>query len=244
MPDDVVAKQKGTFRWPDDSERVAIIGRTGTGKTTAGAYQLSMRSFDRMPWIVIDTKRDRLINSIEGIEPLNPSGRLPDRPGLFIVHSSPREIDQEQLDDMLARVWDQENIGVYFDEGYNVPQKENWVGIQTQGRSKRIPTITLSQRPVDMSRFTWSEADYFQIFWLNDLEDRKAIKRFVTFDFSERLPPFWSYWYDSKQDAHWKMKPVPNEAEILALFKRRLVPDPAQPAPNDPVDPGKRYRVI
>lgn len=249
-----MAKTDG-FRWPNDNQRLAIIGRTGSGKTTAGAYQLSMRSFDQMPWIVIDTKRDALLNAIEGAQDLSASDPLPDRPGLYIVRSSPRESDQAAIDDMLARIWEAEDIGVYVDEGYNIPQKENWVGLQTQGRSKRIPMITLSQRPKWMNPFTFSEADHYQVFWLNKADDRKTLAGYLgnSEDLETPLPPFWSRWYNVAQDKMYVLKPVPSEAEILAIFKARLTPDPNQATPSDgpadglgspPIDPGPRFRLI
>ncbi len=240
------------FRWPSDDQRLAIIGRTGSGKTTAGAYQLSMRSFDLMPWIVIDTKRDALLNAIEGTEELNPSGQLPDKPGLYIVRSSPRESDQAAIDDMLSRIWEAEDIGLYVDEGYNIPQKENWVGLQTQGRSKRIPMITLSQRPKWMNNFTFSEADHFQIFWLNKPEDRKTLAGYIGNNGDELetpLPKFWSRWYNVAEDRFYVLKPVPSEEEILAIFKARLTknvnrPDAPDPSLVVPIDHGPRYRLI
>jgi hypothetical protein len=237
------------FRWPNDNQRLAIIGRTGTGKTTAGAFQLSMRSFDQMPWIVIDTKRDILLNAIEGAEELNPNGALPDKPGLYMVKSSPRETDQIAIDDLLGRVWEQEDIGIYVDEGYNIPQRENWVGLQTQGRSKRIPMITLSQRPKLMSPFTFSEADHFQVFWLNKPEDRKTLSGYLgnSDELETPLPPFWSRWYNVAQDRTYILRPVPSDEDILAIFKRRLTRDVNQPEPASeipPIDPGPRFRLI
>ncbi len=233
------------FRWPSDNDRLAIIGRTGTGKTVMGAYQLSMRSFDQMPWIIIDTKRDRLVNSIEGLQ-ICTFNRVPRDPGLYILHAGPNDADA--IDDFLLRIWEQENTGLYVDEGYNIPQGANWDGLLTQGRSKRIPMIVLTQRPKWMSKFTWSEADYIQWFWLNYIDDRKTIRGYLpeTPDvINKRLPPFWSYWYDVKQDKIFTMKPSPNEAAILAEFRRRLVPDPVEPLPvENVVDREKRFRIL
>lgn len=233
------------FRWPDDSERLAIIGRTGTGKTVAGAHQLSMRSFDLMPWVIIDTKRDRLINSIEGLQECS-FRKVPTDPGLYILRGGPSDADA--IDDFLLQVWEQENVGIYVDEGYNIPQRENWELLLTQGRSKRIPMIILTQRPKWMSKFTWSEADFFQWFWLNHIDDRKTIRGYLpeTPDvINTRLPSFWSYWYDVKLDKIFTLKPSPTETAILATFKARLTPKPDEPLPAEiNVDTKPRYNIL
>ena len=48
------------MQFPDDSHRHAIFGRTGTGKTVFGLWCLSQRSYDKIPWIIIDFKRDMI----------------------------------------------------------------------------------------------------------------------------------------------------------------------------------------
>lgn len=241
----LAAKNTSGFRWPDDSDRLAIIGRTGTGKTVFGVHQLSMRSFDLMPWIIIDTKRDRLVNSIEGLQECR-FNRVPTDPGLYILRCNPG--DEDNIDDFLLRVWEQENVGLYVDEGYNIPQKENWNGLLTQGRSKRIPMIVLTQRPKWMSKFTWSEADFIDWFWLNYIDDRKTIRGYLpeTPDvINKRLPPFWSYWYDVKQDKIFTLSPSPSEAAILATFKSRLTTKPDEPLPVEMVvDKEKRFTIL
>jgi hypothetical protein len=47
------------WRLPGDLDRVSIVGKTGSGKTTAGLFLLNeMNSFTKMPWIIVDYKRD------------------------------------------------------------------------------------------------------------------------------------------------------------------------------------------
>jgi hypothetical protein len=96
--------------------------------------------------------------------------------------------------------------------------------ILTQGRSKRIPVIVLSQRPVWLSRFVFSEASYFQVFWLNDFRDRQTVQSFIPADTENRLPDFNSLWYDVGRDRVSRMLPVPARTTILETFRERMRP--------------------
>lgn len=206
---------------PGDKDRFTIIGATGSGKTWAGVYNLSLRNYDEKPWIVYDFKNDELINSIEGAAHISLGDKLPERPGLYIVH--PRPGNELQVDEHMLRIWDRENIGVYIDEGYMIPNKsEGFRSLLTQGRSKHIPMIILSQRPVYMDRFVWSETQYFQIFRLQHDDDISSAEKFVHHDLSKRLPPFHSYYYDVGSDRLVKLAPSPDSDAILDTFDTRL----------------------
>jgi hypothetical protein len=90
--------------------------------------------------------------------------------------------------------------------------------ILTQGRSKKIPTITLSQRPVWINRFVLSEATFYQVFRLNDKRDRDSITAFMPKEAMQELPPFHSWYYDTGENSLRVMLPVPQEAELAARF--------------------------
>lgn len=211
------------LRLPGPDSRTLIVGRTGSGKTVAAAWQLSERDFDKRAWIVVDYKRDELLNSIDDIVELRLTDPIPSKPGVYIIH--PRPDEEGEVEAFLWRVWEQGNVGLYVDEGYMLPMKGKspaFQAILTQGRSKQIPVIILSQRPVWISRFAVSEADYYQVFWLNDIEDRKTVGRFIPGGVNDRLPEYNSLWYDVKQDRLARLGPVPNGEKILATFERRL----------------------
>lgn len=206
------------FRLPKDSQRVTVLGRTGSGKTLAGAWQLGHRSIDKLPWIIIDFKRDAALNRL-GAQELQ-LGALPRKPGLYIVHPLPD--DKDQVDDLLWRIWERGKTGLMFDEGYMVTNLPSFRAILTQGRSKTIPSIILSQRPVWLDRFVFSESEFFQVFWLQDARDRKTVQSFLPFDVNERLPDYHSTWYDVIRDRVTRLAPVPDEAAIIRDFKQRL----------------------
>jgi hypothetical protein len=218
------------FRLPNDQQRSVVIGKTGSGKTVAGIWQLSERSWPFMPWIIYDFKRDQLIARIPGIQEISLTD-IPTQPGLYVVRPLPGQEDELEL--QLQRIWQTGNIGVYIDEGYMFQNSRWFIAILTQGRSKRIPVITLTQRPSWITRFVFSEADFIQVFWLNDARDRKTVESFVPYNLNERLPPYWSIWYDVGEDRVTTLRPVPREDRIIARFAERMPAPPPADAPDE-----------
>lgn len=206
---------------PTDSQHQVIVGRNGTGKTQAGIHQLSLRSYDQMPWIIFDFKGDELIGQIPKVRQLTLQSEIPSVPGLYVVH--PRPGQEADVEAFLWKIHAHGNIGVYIDEGLMLGQHNDaFRAILTQGRSLRIPMIVLSQRPSWLDVFLFSEATYYQVFNLNKAEDRKKMMEVVPADIDGKLPEYHSYWYDVKRDITLVLKPVPESPRILGTFYRRL----------------------
>lgn len=219
---------KMDFKLPTYKERLTVIGRTGSGKTVFGVHMLSLAPFDRQPYIVVDYKGDELIADIDRIRDIGLKEKLPRAPGLYRV--APMPGDEEGMEDWLWKVWEHEKLGLFFDEAYSLPKSGNsqaFRSILTQGRSKRIPAIVLTQRPAWLSQFVFSEADHYSMFRLNSHEDEKTVKRFVPkdkVDLSGALPEFHSYWYDVKRDNVFFMRPAPPSDIIVDRIQSRLSP--------------------
>ncbi len=138
------------FRWPNTDEHCAILGCTGSGKTTLASYVLSEAPFHVMPYVCVDMKGDELLGSINHLREIGLHESIPTQPGLYVVRPLPSDVDG--IENWLYRLWKQEYTGLYVDEAYLLPDKV-WVrNILAQGRSKRIPSIFASQRPVDIPR--------------------------------------------------------------------------------------------
>lgn len=205
------------MRLPNDSQRLVIVGRTGSGKTRAGMWHLSKRNFNLMPWIIFDYKRDELIAQSPAKE-IRVTDKIPKHPGLYVVRPNPDDEDSYNVENLLMRAWAKSHVGMYFDEGYMIPDEKALGMIMTQGRSLRLPTIMLSQRPVWLSRFAFSEADMYQLFHLNDKRDRKTIGAFMPPSAENDLPPFHSHYYDVGKNEINILRPVPDDATILNGF--------------------------
>lgn len=210
------------MRTPDPHQRLAIVGRTGSGKTVAAVWHLSNANFHQMPWVVYDFKRDSLLAELTSFKGVYEIGveEVPSRPGIYLVHPLPNE--DTLVEAQMWGLWAKQDVGVFIDEGYLV-SNDAYRALLTQGRSLRIPIITLAQRPVWLDRFVFSEADFFQIFALNHIGDRRKVMEYVeSADLSERLPEYHSYYYDVGRDETVVMKPVPTGGAILEVFDRRL----------------------
>lgn len=211
-------------RLPGPDKRLAITGSTGSGKTVAGVWHLAQTDWwqkNGRPWVIFDWKRDRLIAKLPAKE-ISINSPPPKKPGLYVVRPIPN-IDDEAVTNFIWKCWEQEETGLYFDEGYMVGQRNPaFNACLTQGRSKRIQMIVLSQRPAWMSRFVFSEADFFQVFRLNDRRDYDTIQSMISIDVRKRLAPYHSYWYDVGADEGTEFLPVPGEKEILASFNERV----------------------
>jgi hypothetical protein len=209
------------IRFPTDTQRIAIIGATGSGKTQAAIWHLSNRNFHQMPWVIYNWKGDESIDSIPGAYDL-PLGEKPDRPGVYITRPLPHE--DEEVENQMWAIWKDGNTGIFVDEGYMVSRSNRaFQAMLTQGRSKRIPMIVLSQRPAWMNRFVFTESEYYQIFRLQHSADIKNVEQFVPANLERRLPEYHSYYYDVGQNSLHKLSPVPDIKVIHAVFERRLV---------------------
>lgn len=209
-----------SFHLPRITEKLSIIGRNGSGKTQAAAWILANGHFDKQPYVIIDYKYDELLNSIPRIKELGLNERIPKPPGLYIVHPLPSQT--EEMEAYLERIWDREHVGVYVDEAHMLPSRGNFQALLTQGRSKRIPMLVLSQKPSWVTRFVFSEADHFLVFHLTDREDRKRVTQLTSLDLDERLPQYHGRWYDVKEDAKYTLRPVPDRDTILSRFDDRM----------------------
>lgn len=211
--------EKPAFEFPSASQHTTIIGRTGSGKTQAGAFLLSEADFDLMPYIIFDYKGDELLNSVSA-DVVSIHADPPEKPGIYIVHPLPDE--EEAVDAFLWKVWARGRTGLYFDEGFMVAKLKSVEAILMQGRSKEIPCFILSQRPAWMNRYAFSEASHFAVFHLNDNRDQKKVKEFFGKYNEERMEEYHAQWYDVSRDANFILQPVPSADIIRDRFILRL----------------------
>lgn len=207
------------FVLPGAEDRTAIIGGTGTGKTTFGAWVLSKQHLKARPWVALDFKNEELWDMI-GDPPMRPLklGKLPGKNGLYRLSIRPNEDDA--LEDWLWRVWEHGNIGLFCDEASLIPQKAAFKAVLRQGRSKHIPVIACTQRPVDCDREIFTESQYVSVFRLDDKRDYKIVQGFTREAPIEKpLPPYHSYWYDKRRNALHILNPVPDGSTIAARIK-------------------------
>lgn len=221
------------MRIPNEGNRTAVVGSTGSGKTHGALWVLSMQDLQSRPWIVYNFKREKLIDQIpfaKGIEinelPVESSNGAW-RNGIYIVH--PRPDQKEELEAQMWSIWESENIGVMIDEAYMVPRySDAYTALLTQGRSKSIPMLNLSQRPAYLNPFMLDQSEYLMIFELRKSDDIKRMQSNmptrVSKGIEKKLPKFNSYYYDADADKLSILSPVPPLKTIYGTFARKLQP--------------------
>jgi hypothetical protein len=215
------------MRLPGPENRTFIVGKTGSGKTRFATWLHAKTSqFKARPYVIIDTKREKLFSQIERAEEIR-INEVPKHPGLYIMR--PFQMDPA-LEPWFMKVLDRENIGLYIDEGFMVPgifpRYRGLNGILTQGRSKKIPAIILSQRPANVTTYAVSEADFIAAFKLQRPEDMDKVEAYLPneplFDLRRRLPNYHCRWYDVARDEGAILSPCPLDDEILNIYDLAL----------------------
>src|SRR6476659_4299769 len=111
-----------TINLPSSDNRTTVIGSTGSGKTQFSVWLLSTRDFNLRPWVIFDFKGDVLLDEL-GAKPwtlISP----PKDPVLYIIRPLPG--DEMLVSNFFFKVWQQEHIGIYVDEGYMLPKNDRW----------------------------------------------------------------------------------------------------------------------
>lgn len=217
---------RAQFVLPGINDRVAVVGATGSGKTQFAAWMLSEARFDLIPYVMVNYKRDELLESIPRVIDIG-YNEIPSIPGVYQIAPLPSHVDE--MEDWLMRIWARENIGLLFDEAFMVPDKRRgaFTAILTQGRSKRIPAIICSQRPVLLPKFVYTESQYYAVFRLQNQMDKKKIGEYVPDEAigKNALSEFCCEWYDVRRNKLLRLSKVPDADVILQTFEDRLKPE-------------------
>jgi hypothetical protein len=217
---DAAAELSPRIRLPNDTERQAIFGMTGTGKTVFGLHQLQMRSYDRMPWVIVDYKLDPTIAQIPHAEEIRVTDNPPRFRGLYVVRPLPHQRDE--IEGFMWKVWKRGRTGLFFDEAYMIHRySKAYQALLTQGRAKRIPVITLSQQPAWISPFVQSESDFLVSFFLFRPADVQRVRDFMPGVRANEIERFHSWWFDVKANRKVYLSPCPDENEILNRFDQK-----------------------
>jgi hypothetical protein len=208
------------YTYPASDKRAVIVGSTGSGKTFVACWLLAFADWHKRPWYILDYKGDQLIRDIRATD-IDVNEEPPTEPGLYRLALIP-DMDDKALAKFFWRIWENENSGIYLDEGFMINRNDTaFKALLTQGRSKNIQMITLVQRPVFCSKFIFSEANHFYVMKLQIEDDRKYVSGYLDGTPINRLPRFHSYVYNADDQEGVHLGPVPGRAAILDLFNHR-----------------------
>jgi hypothetical protein len=205
---------------PNDSDRTLFVGATGSGKTQAAVWLLSIRLQPNRRHFVLDFKGEELFGQLD-LTPWPINSELPTEPGVYWIRILPGE--ETLVSQFFLNCYNTTDILIFTDEGYMLPYQDRWVrACLTQGRSKRIEMITLSQRPVRMDVFFLSEASFMGVFRLNVKDDRKRVSEYMDGLEIPRLPRFHWLWYDVADNSHVVFEPVPTQEILIDAFREEV----------------------
>lgn len=203
-----------------------FIGATGSGKTTLAMHVLSNRNIDKMPYVLLNTKDDEHLNEIPHVTELD-GLTLPKekhfKPGLYMAR--PSLGDYDGIENLLREIWLRTHTGLFVDEALAIsePRHPAYRTLLTQGRSRRNPVDSLTQRPVTIDRYAFSESEHFYVMRLNSLRELEPIGDQTGIDLDMRiLPEFHAYRYHAPTSALTIVPPAPDMEAILAAFDQRL----------------------
>lgn len=203
-----------------------IAGHTGSGKSTEALHHLSQRSIGDMPWIIYDFKGDHPVSACPVSGVLTLADDPPDEPGIYAVRAGWQDGEPGgAVERQLMRCMDRGHVGIYVDEGQRLGQRNAGLRtLLTAGRSRYCPLIFLTQRPIWVDTFAFSESEYLQFFDLPHPQDRDVIEQFVPrdkLDF-DKLPEFHSYYYDVRKKSCEMLAPCPPPEQIFERITARL----------------------
>ncbi|HED05859.1 MAG TPA: hypothetical protein ENI61_04150 [Ignavibacteria bacterium] len=210
------------IKFPDNSQRITIIGRTGSGKTHAALWHLSIRNLKNLSWIILNTKGSNFFDKIKRIKKINFDSHIKEN-GIYIIEPYPEQ--KEELNKFLLNVWRQGNCGLFIDEAADIGTLPAYERILRQGRERIIPVIQCTQRPVDVSHSAFTEAEFFQIFYIKDERDQKTISFFAPLekqDWQKMARGRQSYYYNVLDDQVNLIQPLPDKKTILNRINMQL----------------------
>lgn len=186
------------------NERVAIAGKTGTGKTflakhlTRGLRRFvlidskgTLDNWNTVPW---DNESAKLL--AEG-EPVRVRVLSP-------IVEKPEEY-RAYFDAIFKAAYDAGDVTVYVDEVYAVTQNgipAHLGALYTRGRELGIGVWAAMQRPTFIPLFVLSEADHLFCFFLQLEKDRRRMSEFMGEEVLEAANDEHGFYYARSQDRH------------------------------------------
>lgn len=199
MPDPVIVKGK----------RVALTGRTGSGKTYLGQWLMLKTAFH---WVVLDSKHDPgfdLWRPYDGLLTSRALRRAWVDHQIVVVRPKPHQSRADILDAYLGDLHGAfTNFGTFIDELYQVVRRgqpgDGLTGLVTRGRARGQSVIMGAQRPSRVPLFMFSEADFIASMSLSLPDDRHRVYEYIGSPrVLRKLPARQWYWFDvAKEDLH------------------------------------------
>ena len=179
------------------SERVTIVGRTGSGKTTLARLLVGG---DRN-LVVIDPKwRFELPRTQLAVGTARAFAELwPQRSTRVVYRPDPESNTHDDVDQVIRRVLRYGRTRILVDEAmdYATPNAilPAYRRAETQGRELLVSMVSLTQRPRGIHNILLSEAEHLFVFDLAVASDREKVAAIGGDQLAERPGEPYAFWY-------------------------------------------------
>lgn len=211
------------------NDRLAIFGRTGTGKSILAHYMFrsipvrlptesNPKAFWRICVDITDSVVDDALVFFDPVEiPWEESASL-----RFVPNVDTMETD---IDSLYLAAFFHGSVWIWLDEANEVSTAHRTIPglrrVLLQGRKEQVGHCAVTPRPVDINRSIITQSEHIFIFPLTDTDDRTRIAKNIGLDTDEfedtmaRLPDFGYLWFDVRSGTLFTMPPLPLETVML-----------------------------
>jgi DNA helicase HerA-like ATPase len=178
----------------NNSDRVAFIGTTGSGKTQLAKFFLSY--LNRV--VVIDPKHTFRLDGFKR------TWNLPAFSKHFKLIVRPKLSEDGRLFDFLRKIYKTGNITIYCDEMATLSEMFPastimLADIARTGRERRVALWSAMQRPRGTPKVFLTEAETFFVFNLRSLDDRQYVKGYAGDEVQDKIEKFY-FWHVRLED--------------------------------------------
>lgn len=177
-----------------NSERVAFIGATGSGKTVLAKFLL--RGLNRV--VVIDPKHTF---NAEGFKE---TWKLPLWSGDYRIIVRPGRGEDARLANLLWKIFKAGSVTIYCDEAATTYETfpetiEVLTEIARTGREKRVGLWCAMQRPRRVPLVLLTETESYFVFSVRSKDDRDLLRGYTGEEVNEKLEKY-QFWYYRAED--------------------------------------------
>ncbi len=179
---------------PGPTDRVVLVGATGTGKSVAGQWLLG-GYYGQRQILVMDTKADPIWSGLDAVKVKHAMAlsryRDAARWPVIVYTPATSELNEETLDAVCEWVYKRGDTVLMIDEATQVTSGTKpgpgVLDAVTRGRVRHVSVVSGTQRPVNVPPILLTEAEWFYCLTLRRRQDRETVNDYTEDRFADRV---------------------------------------------------------